>query len=89
MYVRSASGQRWVAVINLIVAAGPLIGAMVGLFHVTDPSLKLAIVSVLILLFGDCMFLMTNARTAKVFGATAAYAAVLVVFISSGLMPAP
>jgi len=40
-------------------------------------------------LFAACVGLLTNARRDQIFGATAAYAAVLVVFVSGDLGSAP
>lgn len=40
-------------------------------------------------LFAACVGFLTNARRDQIFGATAAYAAVLVVFISGNLGGAP
>lgn len=37
------------------------------------------------MLFAACVGILTNARRDQIFGATAAYAAVLVVFVSSDL----
>ena len=62
-----------------------LIGAMVGLYWVESPRTKLGLLSGLTVAFAGTLALFTNARRQDVFAATAAYAAVLVVFISGNL----
>jgi hypothetical protein len=62
-----------------------LIGAIVGLYWVSNPRIKLGILSGLTVAFAGTLALFTNARRQDVFAATAAYAAVLVVFISGNL----
>lgn len=77
--------MRTVAAIDLILAAILLIGAVVSLYYVQSPRAKLALVTVFTLVFAMSVALCTNARKAEVFAATAAYAAVLVVFVSGDL----
>jgi FtsH-binding integral membrane protein len=84
MYKKSHIVQT-VAVIDLILAAILLIGAVVSLYYVSNPTAKLALVAVYTLLFAISVASCTNARKAEVFAATAAYAAVLVVFVSGDL----
>jgi hypothetical protein len=74
-----------VATLDLIIAAILLIGAIVNLYLVTSPSAKLGLVAMYTILFASSVALCTNARRAEVFAATAAYAAVLVVFVSGDL----
>ena len=62
-----------------------LIGAIVSLYVVTQPAAKLGLVAMYTVLFASSVTLCTNARRAEVFAATAAYAAVLVVFVSGDL----
>jgi hypothetical protein len=68
-----------------VLAAVLLIGAIVHLYFVTDPKVKLSLVATYTLLFASSIVLCTNARRAEIFAATATYAAVLVVFVSSDL----
>lgn len=82
---KSAHIARTVAVIVLVLAAILLIGAIVSLYYVSSPKAKLALVAVYTLVFAMSVALCTNARTAEIFAATAAYAAVLVVFVSGDL----
>ena len=77
--------ERVVAIINVIVAAILLIGAIMSLYCVTSPTARLCIIAVFTIFFAVSIALVTNANRAEVFAATAAYAAVLVVFVSGGL----
>jgi hypothetical protein len=74
-----------VALINYAVAAALFIGAIVALYIVTNPKTRLALVGSFIFLFALSVGLLTDARRPEIFAATAAYAAVLVVFISGNL----
>lgn len=74
-----------VAILNLVLAAILLVGAVVSLYFVASPKAKLALVAVYTLVFVTSVAFCTNARKAEVFAATAAYAAVLVVFVSGDL----
>jgi hypothetical protein len=74
-----------IAVLALTIAAILLIGAIVNLYLVPDPKAKLGLVAMYTLLFASSVALCTNARRAEVFAATAAYVAVLVVFVSGDL----
>lgn len=76
---------RTVAMLDLVLAAILLIGAIVNLYLVVDPSAKLGLVAMYTALFATSVALCTNARRAEIFAATAAYAAVLVVFVSGDL----
>ncbi|KAF1924769.1 uncharacterized protein M421DRAFT_103513 [Didymella exigua CBS 183.55] len=77
---RNSHIARTVATLDLILAAVLLIGAIVTLYIVSSPGAKLGLVSMFTLLFAASIALCTNAKRAEVFAATAAYAAVLVVF---------
>ncbi|KAL3495319.1 hypothetical protein BJX62DRAFT_246055 [Aspergillus germanicus] len=71
-----------VAVISICVASLLLIGSIVGLYLVDDDAVRLALIAAFTAVFALSVGLMTNARRAEIFAATAAYAAVLVVFVS-------
>jgi uncharacterized membrane protein len=76
-----------VTVITIMLAFTLLFGAIYHLYS-TAPNnnkLKLALIALYTMLFAACVGLVTNARRAEVFGACAAYAAVLVVFVSGQL----
>ena len=64
-----------------------LVGAMACLGTINHRSWKLRVsmVALFTLLFAGLVALLMNARRAEVFAATATYAAVLVVYISSGV----
>jgi hypothetical protein len=71
--------------INVIVAAGILFGAVYNLYYVQSDQTKLGLIAGYTVGFAICIGLLTNARRSEVFGACAAYAAVLVVFVSGNL----
>ncbi|KAF8540040.1 hypothetical protein BDD12DRAFT_881154 [Trichophaea hybrida] len=68
--------------IALMLAVCLLIGAIASLYYVRTEGLRLGMISVYILLFAAGLSLTTSGKKGEVFGATAAYAAVLVVYIS-------
>jgi hypothetical protein len=74
-----------VSIISSLLAIIFLIGAVLGLYWVKNPNAKLGMLSGLTFAFACSLALFTNARRQDVFAATAAYAAVLVVFISGNL----
>jgi Na+/phosphate symporter len=74
-----------VALINTVAAAALIIGAIIGLYFVRAPGKRLGLVTMLTGCFALCVWLLTNARRAEIFVATATYAAVLVVFVSGNL----
>ena len=74
-----------VAVISIVLAAILLIGAITSLYFVTMPAARLGMISAFTVLFALSVGVMTNSKRAEVFAATAAYAAVLVVFVSGNL----
>jgi hypothetical protein len=71
-----------VAVINMLCAAVLLVVAIISLYVVNNPTAKLGMVVTYTILFALSIALLTNARRGEIYGASAAYAAVLVVFIS-------
>jgi hypothetical protein len=74
-----------VAAISTAFSAILLIGAIVGLYAVKDDKAKLGMVAGFTVLFALGIALLTNARRSEIFAATAAYAAVLVVFVSGDI----
>jgi len=76
---------RTVAAISMIMAAILLISAILSLHVVTSDKAKLGLVAMYTVVFALSVALLTNAKRAEVFAATAAYAAVLVVFVSGEL----
>lgn len=77
--------QRAGLVISTLLSAVLLVGAIVALLEVRDRSIALRVGAVVIFTccFASVVGLLTNARRAEIFASTAAYAAVLVVFISN------
>lgn len=77
--------NKVVAGITIILAAILLEGAIVVLYFVTSPNLQLGLIALFIVLFAASIGLLSNAKRSEMFAATAAYAAVLVVFVSGNL----
>lgn len=74
-----------VIVTNILVASALLFGAIYNLYYVKDQAQRLGILAAYTIAFALCVGLFTNARRSEIFGACAAYAAVLVVFVSGNL----
>ncbi|PMD28758.1 hypothetical protein L207DRAFT_521400 [Hyaloscypha variabilis F] len=76
-------------IISIFFSGILLLGAMACLSILNNRSwkLRLGIVALFTSLFGVVIGLLTNARRAEVFASTAAYTAVLVVYVSSNLGP--
>lgn len=90
--VYRAEHVAWTAAaISFLSAVVLLVVAIVSLYVVESANAKLALVTVYTVLFAVSVALLTNSKRAEVYGAAAAYAAVLVVFISGNLgsTPAP
>ena len=73
------------AVLNVILAAALLFGAILNLYYVTNDVKRLGLIAGYTIAFAVCVGLVTNARRSEVFAACAAYSAVLVVFVSGNL----
>ncbi|UKZ78867.1 hypothetical protein TrVFT333_006613 [Trichoderma virens FT-333] len=73
------------AIISILVAALLLVGSITGLYFVTSDASKLGMVAAFTALFALSVGLMTSAKRAEIFASTAAYAAVLVVFVSGSI----
>ena len=73
------------AAINILLAAVLLFGAVYNLYYVKNEKGRLGLIDGYTVAFALCVGLLTNARRSEVFGACAAYAAVLVVFVSGNL----
>lgn len=74
--------KRAVIVITIVVAAILLIGAITGLYFLERPEAKLGMIAGITTLFAASVGGLTSAKRQEVFAASAAYAAVLVVFVS-------
>lgn len=70
--------------ISTILAACLLFVPIYSLYHVSKskPGTIMGLIAMFTILFAGTIALVTNARRGEIFGATAAYAAVLVVFVS-------
>ncbi|KUJ16321.1 uncharacterized protein LY89DRAFT_734427 [Mollisia scopiformis] len=84
-YTSEAAIARFIAILSTILAAVLLFGSIISLYVVKSDKALLGMLSAWTVLFAACVGLLTNARRDQVFAATAAYAAVLVVFISGNL----
>ncbi|KAK4103455.1 hypothetical protein N658DRAFT_421565 [Parathielavia hyrcaniae] len=60
-------------VITVLTATNLLVGAIFALYYFEDKALRLVMIHVFITIFAVCAALMTNARRAELFAATAAY----------------
>lgn len=85
LYFQEKLIQRIVAVINIVIAAMLLIGAIVSLYKVKKDEARLGMIAGFTGFFALSLGLLTNAKRAEIFAATSAYAAVLVVFVSGDL----
>ena len=75
---------KWVAaVVSTAVAAVLLVGAIVVLRYCNSQDAQLGLIAVFMTLFAAGVGLLTDAKRAEIFASTAAYAAVLVVFVSA------
>lgn len=74
-----------VTILSGIIAAGLLISSIVSLYIVTNPDARLGMVIAFISAFYIGMSICTSASLKDVVSATAAYAAVVIVFVSGNL----
>lgn len=72
------------ALTTILSSALPALSAF-GLFFIEDPLAKLLAIVACTFLFSSVVTLVAKATRAECFGATAAFAAVLVVFVSNGV----
>lgn len=84
-YYSEGTANKVVAGISIILAALLLEGAIVTLYLVSNPRIQLGLIALFVLLFAAGIGLLSNAKRSEMFAATAAYAAVLVVFVSGNL----
>ncbi|CZR55889.1 uncharacterized protein PAC_05777 [Phialocephala subalpina] len=74
-----------VAIINMVIAAALLFGAILNLYWVTNNDKRLGLIAGYTVAFATCVGLLTNAKRSEVFTSCAAYAAVFGVFVSGNL----
>lgn len=84
-YYASQTVTRIITSVSIIGATLLLEAAIVTLYLVTNDRIRFVLIAIFISLFGAAISLLSNARRAEMFAATAAYAAVLVVFVSGDL----
>ena len=77
--------RAFVGIVNLLTASAMLFGAIYALHYEKNVEKRLALVASFTIAFALCIGLLTNARRPEIFAACAAYAAVLVVFVSGDL----
>lgn len=84
-YYSEDTVHKVIAGVSIIMAALLLEGAILALYFVTDPHIRLGLIALFMMLFALGIGLLSNAKRSEMFAATAAYAAVLVVFVSGNL----
>lgn len=72
-----------VSMLSVLLAAILLVGAIVALYFAPDQRIALGLIAVFTTLFAASIGILTNAKKAEIYAATAAYAAVLVVYVSN------
>lgn len=85
IYASERAIARFVAIFSTLLAAVLLFGAILSLRATSNEKAVLGMLCGYTVLFAACVGLLTNAKRDQIFGATAAYAAVLVVFVSGNL----
>ncbi|KAF2211637.1 hypothetical protein CERZMDRAFT_68377 [Cercospora zeae-maydis SCOH1-5] len=70
---------------SVMLAVLLLVGSILTLYYVTDDGIRLGLLMMYIVVFATGVALTTGAKRDSIFAATAAYAAVLIVFISGDL----
>lgn len=84
-YYSEGMVHKVIAGISIVMAALLLEGAIVALYLVTNPRIRLGLIALFMVLFALGIGLLSNAKRSEMFAATAAYAAILVVFVSGNL----
>ncbi|KAL9057709.1 MAG: hypothetical protein Q9162_002183 [Coniocarpon cinnabarinum] len=84
-YYSETVTRHVVSTVSALIAAALLIGAIVALYEVQTAGVKLLLVAVFTMIFAASVGVLTGARRAEIYASTAAYAAVLVVFISGNI----
>ena len=76
--------MQWTAtMISVLIAAALLYGAILHFYYVRSPRVILGLIAAYTTAFAVAVGLLTNAKRSEIFAACAAYAAVIVVFVSS------
>lgn len=82
-YYPDTTIRHIVSFISVLLAALLLVGAITSLYFVTNPAGRMGLLAGFTTLFAGSIGLLTNAKKVDIYAATAAYAAVLVVFIGN------
>ena len=77
--------QDIVTVFSIICATLLLEAAIVALYVVTNVHIRFGLIAIFTTVFATALNFFSNARLVEMFGASAAYAAVLVVFLAANL----
>ena len=85
VYASDRRISQTVTVLSTFNAAALLVGAIVSLYAIESERTKLVVIALFTALFAANVGILTNARRAELFAATAGYAAVLVVFVSGNI----
>ncbi|KAK8002563.1 hypothetical protein PG989_002282 [Apiospora arundinis] len=83
--ISERSVDKATTVLSSILSAMVLFGSIVSLYFVQNPYALLGMVGGWTILFAVCVGVLTNAKRDQIFAATAAFAAVLVVFVGESL----
>ncbi|KAK3334205.1 hypothetical protein B0T19DRAFT_420296 [Cercophora scortea] len=84
-YASESKIASFISYLSVVLAAMLLFGAILVLYNTKSNNLKLGLIALFTTIFAASVGLLTNAKRSEVFGSTAAYAAVLVVFVSGNL----
>ncbi|KAH8803454.1 hypothetical protein F5884DRAFT_507896 [Xylogone sp. PMI_703] len=84
-YIPERSIVKFVALLSSVLSAILMFGSITSLYFVHNPYALLGMLGGWTVLFATCVGWLTNAKRDQIFAATAAYAAVLVVFVSGSL----
>jgi hypothetical protein len=87
VYLYTARLDLAVELFYTLLSIGLLLGAILSLYFVESALWRIGIIVLFTLLFAACAVFLADGRRLAVFGACAAYAAVLVVFVSSSTTP--
>lgn len=79
------TAKRFVTLVGIVGATLLLDAAIVALYLVTNDRIRFALIAIYISLFAVSVSVLRDAKRPEMFAATAAYAAVLVVFVSGDL----
>ncbi|KAL5351455.1 hypothetical protein ACLOAV_003314 [Pseudogymnoascus australis] len=84
-YIRESTLTKTIAILSSLLSATLLFGSIASLYLVHNASALLGMLGAWTVLFAVSVGWLTNARRDQIFAATAAYCAVLVVFVSGNL----